>query len=298
MFDFRLKVFYTAAKHLSFSKAAEELFISQPAISKHVQALEQHFKTKLFVRQGNKVGLTPEGKILFKYASEVTECYKKMQYDMDQLANKNRGQIRIGASTTLTQYILPGILKAFRDEYPDIRLEILNENTEQIETFLLQKEIDLGIIEGRSKKRELKYTAFLRDELVLVTKKGHPIAKKGEITIEQLTKMPLVIREFGSGTLQVIKHYLKEINLRISDLNIEMILGSTEGIKNYLKNSNSFAFLSIHSIMDELKTGIFSVVDYPGSSMNRDFYFITPHGDEEQTATLFQNFITEHVKNN
>lgn len=296
MFDFRLKVFYTAARHSSFSKAAEELYISQPAISKHIQALEQHFETKLFVRQGNKVGLTAEGKVLFKYASDVMDCYKKMQFEMDQMANRNRGNIRIGASTTLTQYILPGILKDFQKEYPDIKLEILNENTEQIENLLLQKEIDLGIIEGRSKRRELKYTAFLRDELVLVTKKGHPLAEKGEVTVDQLTKIPLVIREFGSGTLQVIKHYLKEMNLRVSDLKIELVLGSTEGIKNYLKNSDSFAFLSIHSILEELKFGTFSVVDYPGPSMNRDFYFITPHGDEEQTATLFQHYVTERLK--
>lgn len=296
MFDFRLKVFYTAARHSSFSKAAEELFISQPAISKHIQALEQYFETKLFVRQGNKVGLTAEGKVLYDYASDVMERYKKMQYEMDQLAHRNRGQIRIGASTTLTQYVLPELLKEFRKEYPDIQLEIVNENTEQVETALMKKEIDLGMIEGRSKRRELKYTAFLRDELVLTTKKGHPLAEKGEITVDQLTKIPLVIREFGSGTLQVIRHYLKEMNLRISDLNIQLILGSTEGIKNYLKNSDSFAFLSIHSILDELKSGNLSVVDFPGPSMNRDFYFITPHGDEEQTATLFQNFVTERLK--
>ena len=260
------------------------------------KALEQHFQTKLFVRQGNKVGLTPEGKVLYKYTTDIFSLYKKMQFDMDQLVEQNRGHIRLGASTTLTQYVLPPILHRFRESYPDIKLEVLNENTQMIETALLQKEIDLGIIEGRSKKRELKYTAFLRDELVLVTKKDHPLAQKGEITIDELKEIPLVIREFGSGTLQVIKHYLKEMNVRISELNVQLILGSTEGIKNYLKSTNSFAFLSINSIMEELSNGTFSIVDYPGPSMNRDFYFISPHGEEEQTATLFKNFVMEHLK--
>ena len=296
MFDFRLKVFYTAARQASFSKAAEELFISQPAISKHIRALEQQFQTKLFVRQGNKVALTAEGKVLYKYATEIFALYKKLQFEMDQMRERNSGQIRLGASTTLTQYVLPPILHQFRKTYPDIKLEVLNENTQLIETALLQKEIDLGIIEGRSKKRELKYTPFLRDELVLVTKKGHPLAKKGEISIDELTKIPLVIREFGSGTLQVIRHYLKEMNLRMNDLNVQLVLGSTEGIKNYLKATDSFAFLSINSILEELNRDVFCVVDYPGPSMNRDFYFITPHGEEEQNATLFKNFVIDQLK--
>jgi len=297
MFDFRLKVFYTAARHASFSKAAEELFITQPAVSKHIQGLEQHFKAKLFLRHGNRVSLTPEGEMLFRYAGEIFSLYKKLQYDMDQLGNRNSGHIRIGASTTLTQYILPELLHQFHVEYPDIRLEILNENTQQVETSLLQKEIDLGIIEGRSKKKELRYTPFLRDELVLVTKKEHPLAQKGDISLEELKQIPLVIREFGSGTLQVIRHYLKEMNLRISDLNVQLVLGSTEGIKKYLKSTDSFAFLSINSILEELNNGIFSVVDFPGPAMNRDFFFISPQGEEEKTARLFENFVIENLKN-
>lgn len=297
MFDFRLKVFYTAARHASFSKAAEELFITQPAVSKHIQGLEQHFKAKLFLRQGNKVSLTPEGELLYKYSSEIFSMYKKMQYDMDRLGNRNSGHIRLGASTTLTQYVLPNLLNQFHNEFPEIKLEILNENTDKVETALISKEIDLGIIEGRSKKREIKYTPFLKDELVLVTRKENPLAKKGEATLDELKEIPLVVREFGSGTLQVIRHYLKEMNLRVSDLNVQLILGSTEGIKNYLKSTESFAFLSINSIIEELRNGTFSIVDYPGPKMNREFYFISLHGEEEKTAMLFENFVIKHLKN-
>ncbi|MBE0651690.1 MAG: LysR family transcriptional regulator [Bacteroidales bacterium] len=297
MFDFRLKVFYTAARHASFSKAAEELFITQPAVSKHIQGLEQHFKAKLFLRQGNKVSLTSEGELLYRYSSDIFSMYKKMQYDMDRLGNRNSGHIRLGASTTLTQYVLPNLLNQFHNEFPEIKLEILNENTDKVETALISKEIDLGIIEGRNKKREIKYTPFLKDELVLVTRKDNPLAKKGEATLDELKEIPLVVREFGSGTLQVIRHYLKEMNLRVSDLNVQLILGSTEGIKNYLKNTESFAFLSINSIIEELRNGTFSIVDYPGPKMNREFYFISLHGEEEKTAMLFENFVINHLKN-
>lgn len=297
MFDFRLRVFYSAARHTSFSKAAEELFITQPAVSKHIQSLEQYFKTKLFLRQGNKVSLTPEGQTLYKYAGEIFLLYKKMQHDMDRLGNRNTGHIRLGASTTLTQYVLPTLLNKFHHQYPEISLEVLNENTDRVEIDLLHKEIDLGIIEGRSKKREIKYTPFLKDELVLVTRKDNPVAKKGSVTLEELKELPLVIREFGSGTLQVIRHYLKEINVRISDLNIQLVLGNTEGIKNYLKNTESFAFLSINSITEELNNGTFVTIDYPGPKMNRNFYFTSLHGEEEKNALLFENFVIENLKN-
>jgi len=240
MFDFRLRVFRSAARQASFSKAAAELFITQPAVSKHIQSLEQYFKTKLFLRLGNKVSLTPEGKILYRYTDEIFALYKKMQNDMDRLGNRNTGHIRLAASTTLTQYVLPGLLNKFHLQYPEISLEILNENTDRVEEALLQKEIDLGIIEGRAKKREIKYTPFLQDELVLVTKKGHPLAKKGSVSLKELKEIPLVIREFGSGTLQVIRHYMKEIHVRMSELNVQLVLGSTEGIKNYLKNTENF----------------------------------------------------------
>lgn len=296
MFDFRLRVFYSAAKHASFSKAADELFITQPAVSKHIQGLEHHFKAKLFLRQGNKVSLTPEGQTLYKYAGEIFSLYKKMQNDMDRLGKRNTGHIRLGASTTLTQYVLPQLLNKFHHQYPEISLEILNENTDHVETALLHKEIDLGIIEGRAKKREIKYTPFLKDELVLVTRKENPLVKRGAITMDELKEIPLVIREFGSGTLQVIRHYLKEINVRISDLNIQLVLGSTEGIKNYLKSTDSFAFLSINSIKEEISNGTFITIDYPGPKMNRDFYFTSLHGDEEKTALLFENFVIKNLK--
>lgn len=296
MFDFKLKVFYTAARYASFSKAAERLFITQPAVSKHIQGLEHHFKVKLFLRQGNKVSLTPEGEQLYKYAGEIFSLYKKMQLDMDRIGNRNTGHIRLGTSTTITQYVLPGLLNLFHSEYPEIRLEILNKNPDRVEAALLKKEIDLGIIEGVSRKREIRYKPFLKDEVVLVTQKGNPFLKNGSIKLNELKQIPLVIREIGSGTLRTLKHYLKDINLRISDLNVQMVLGSTEGIKNYLKSTESFAFLSINCVNEELNNGTFRVVDLPGPKMNREFYFISLPGEEE-TGSLFENFVIDNLKN-
>jgi len=296
MFDFRLKVFHATARHLSFSKAAEELFISQPAVSKHVQALEQQYQTKLFFRQGGRISLTPHGEVLLKHAEDIFTLYRKLQYDMNQLINKNGGILRLGASTTLTQYILPKVLAQFHQQYPDIKLNLINGNTQQIETAFIQKEIDLGIIEGRSKNTELKYQSFLKDEIVLVTQSKHPLAQKGEVSLAELRTIPLAIREFGSGTLQVIKYYLKSPSMNLSDLNIQIQLGSTEGIKTYLKNTSCFAFLSLNSILEELNQGIFSVIEFPGPAMSRDFYFISSHGNDEPLANLFTDFVVNYLK--
>jgi len=150
--------------------------------------------------------------------------------------------LRLGASTTIAQYVLPNILASFHKQYPDIQVNLFNGNTQQIESELLQKNIELGIIEGRSKKREFKYIPFLKDDLVLITKSDHPIAKKGEISLEELQEVPVAIREFGSGTLQVLRHYLKNMGLRLTDLNIQLVLG----------NTRCFTFLSLNSVLNEL----------------------------------------------
>ncbi len=295
MFDFRLKVFYTAAKQLSFSRAAEELFISQPAVSKHIRALEDDFKVKLFVRHGSKISLTADGKVLLGFAEEIFILYRKLQFEMDKRAKKNSGQLRLGASTTIAQYVLPGILAGFHKQYPEVQVNLINGNTQQIETALLQKEIELGVIEGYAKKTELKYTSFMKDEVVLVTRKDHARAQVDEIDLEMLKKIPLAIREFGSGTLQVIQHYLKSHHLSLADLNIEMQLGSTEGIKTYLRKTHCFAFLSLNSVLEELQRGELTIVELPGLSIHRFFYFITPHGNEDPMAGMFMDFVIKNI---
>ena len=291
MFDFRLKVFYTVAKQLSFSRAAEELYISQPAVSKHIHALENYFKVKLFVRQGSKISLTSDGEVLFRHAEDIFALYRKLQFEMDQRVHKTSGQLRLGASTTIAQYVLPGILAGFHDRFPDVQIILLNGNTQQIETALLQKEIELGIIEGFSKKTELKYTPFMKDEIVLVTRTGHPSVSGGSMDFETLKTVPLAIREFGSGTLQVIRHYLKTQHLSLADLQVELQLGSTEGIKTYLRKTDCFAFLSLNSVMEELRRNELMVVELPGPPIYRDFHFITPHGNEEALAGMFMHYV-------
>ena len=294
MFDFRLHVFNTVAKKLNFSKASEVLFISQSAVSKHIQELEFHFKIKLFERHGNTISLTNAGKTLLKHTEKIIEFYRKLEFDMNLLINESSGKLRIGASTTIAQNILPLILAGFKQKYKNIEISLSVNNSERIENALLEKNIDLGIIEGQAKKRTLKYDKFLKDELVLVCKQNSSLLTCDSIHPKELTHLPILLREAGSGTLEVILHALKPFGIKLADLNLEMQLASSESIKLYLLNSQSCAFLSLHSIFRELKNNELKIIEIENLVIQRDFYFIQTQGQNDSLASEFLNYAKQY----
>lgn len=290
MFDFRLQVFQSVAKRLNFTKAAAELYITQPAVSKHIHELERHFKVKLFDRNGSRIKLTNAGEILLQHTEQLFLHYRNLEFEMNNFTLKQNGKLRVGASTTVAQYVLPPVLAAFHKKFADVQITLTTNNTEQIEQALNNKEIDLGIIEGRSKNAAIKYTEFIKDEIVLVTSNKNSLAKKGIIQPKDLKNIPLLSREPGSGTLEVIAHALKTFGIKMRDLKIEMQLSSTESIKSYLLHSDCMAFLSIHSILNELQKKEFRIIDLKGLSIERYFYFIQLHGQAESLPDLFMKF--------
>ncbi len=294
MFDFRLQVFQTVARRLSFTKAAAELYISQPAVTKHIHELERYFKVKLFDRRGPGIQLTPAGETLFQYTEQLFAVYRNLEFEMNSLSKKHQGKLRLGASTTIAQYVLPPVLAAFHKKFPDIQIKLITGNTEQIENALKDHDIDLGIIEGRSKNTSTKYTEFIKDEIVLVSSVNNLFARKEIIQPKELKNIPLLMREPGSGTLEVIAHALKKAGLTLRDLKIEMQLAGTESMKTYLWHSNCMAFLSIHSILNELKKNEFRIIDIKGMNLERYFYFIQLHGQLETLPELFLKFARNH----
>ncbi|QDH78312.1 LysR family transcriptional regulator [Echinicola soli] len=294
MFDFRLQVFHTVARRLNFTKAAEELYISQPAVTKHIRQIESHYQVKLFDRQGSKISLTPAGKTLFEHAEQIFTIYRDLEFELNHFTKDHRGELRIGASTTIAQYVLPPILAAFHEKFHDIRLSLSTHNTEQIGKSLENGEIDLGIIEGQTKQSQFKYTEFTKDEILLIARADHPLAKKESIDTQELLEVPLLLREPGSGTLEVIAHALKPLGLKLGQLKKEMQLGSTESIKGYLMNSNAMAFLSVFTVLDELHSKKFNVIEVNNLNIERSFLFIQPHGTKEGIADLFMKFAQRH----
>ena len=292
--DFRLKVFYTVALRLNFTKAATELYITQPAVSKHIQELEETYKTKLFERNGSKIALTAAGKILLKYTKSIFDIYREIDFEMSSFNKERQGLLRLGASTTISQYIISPVLAHFHQKQKDIKVNLLNGNTEQIENALINKEIEIGIVEGQSKNQSIKYIPFLKDELVLVCNSKNPLVKQNEISVSDLKSMTFITRERGSGTLEVIEFALKKAGLKFSDLQIEMQLGSTESIKSYLLNSDCFAFMSIHAVSKELKNKELMVLDVENLSIERFFYVITLIGKSDSLSELFIQNLASH----
>ncbi|GAB3548163.1 LysR family transcriptional regulator [Spirosoma fluminis] len=296
MLDFRLNVFYTVAKRLSFTKAAAELFVTQPAVTKHIQELEHHFGTALFDRRGNQISLTVAGSILLRHAEAIMATYRQLEFDMNALKGQPGGTLRLGASSTIAQYVIPPVLARFHEQSADVAISLVSGNTEQIEQRLLNDDIDLGLVEGRTHHSDIRYTPFVKDELVLVCRADHPLADRDEITLDELRVVPIVLRERGSGSLEVVEHALRGVGLRLTDLTVEMHLGSTEGIKSYLSNSRCMAFISVFAVQDELRLGALKIVDVQALTIQRDFYSIQLQGVGGGLADTFMRFARQHYK--
>jgi len=291
MLDFRLKVFQSVARNLSFTKASNEMFISQPAVTRHIKELEAEFEVKLFNRTGNKIALTEAGKILLSYSDQISALHNDLKFTLSQLNGKMEGTLRLGASTTIAQYIIPALLARFHERFPEVDLTLINGNTDYIEHQLLTNEIDVGIVEGKPANSDLRYSSFLKDELLIFTSARNTVIPS-VIQVDEFLKLPLVLRERGSGTLEIIQNKLQEKDIELAKMNVIMYLGSTEAIKSYIKTGEGAGIVSRFAIQHELESELFRVVEMPLLKFERQLYFISPKGPEPAGLTkTFVNFI-------
>ena len=288
--DFRLRVFKTVADRLSFTKAAGELLISQPAVTRHISELERQLRVSPFLPGTGGFSLTRRGQRLLVHANRILDLYGNLNDAFAEEEKRFCGEIRLGASTTIAQYLLPGILASFKRRYPEIRLELFSGNTERIEEQIAGKRLDFGLIEGKASRHSLHYEPFMDDELVLVTSASNSAFRDDETTLEKLRQLPLVIREAGSGTLDVLEEALAAKGFSLQMMHIEMQLGSTEGIKRYLYHSGTFAFLSVQAILDELTQNKLRVVEIEGFEVRRRFSFVAMHGQHGRLVELFKQY--------
>lgn len=296
MSDFRLKVFYSVAKHLSFTQASKELYISQPAITKHIRELESLYGVRLFDRLGNKILLTDAGKLMLEHCEQILAAYRRLEYDMNLLKNEWTGDLRLGASTTISQYVLPPILARFTEKYPKVNVTLMDTNSRNIEQALQNHDIDLGLVEGVFRLPSLKYEPFLHDELVPVVGIQSKLAKKDEIGLDELQQLPLVLRERGSGTLDAIEMAFDEVGLKLSSMNVRLYLGGTESIKSFLRCSDSLGIVSLQAVAPELRRGDFKIIDIKGMQIKRHFCFVHLQGQEEPSSINFMRFVYQYLK--
>ena len=293
--DFRLKVFHSVACNLSFTKASRELFISQPAISKHIHELEVQYKTPLFERTGSQIRLTRAGELLFSHTHSLLASYRQLDFEMNLLTNNFLGDLHLGASTTISQYVLPPVLALFIKMFPDIHVSVLNGNSRDIELALRDGKITLGLVEGTTRQNTMHYIPFMKDELVVVTHVGSKLAAYDELTLEQLCALPVVLRENGSGTLEVLEGTLAKHQIKLSQLNVLLQLGSTESIKFILGKFRCFGgILSIQAVTRELMAGRLKVIEIEGFKAERTFSFVEPQGQNSGMEESFMRFASQH----
>lgn len=292
--DYRDKVFIAVAESLSFSKAAEELFISQPAVTKHIKELESKLKIALFERVGNKVFLTRAGKLTYGYLIKINQQYEELEFELGRMNDTFKGTLRIGASSTISQYLIPKVIAAFHKRYPKIELFLLNGNSFEMEQLLLENKIEIALVENDASKQNIKYTNFLDDEIVTVTGSQSVYSKLKLISLIDFQQIPIVLREKGSGTLEVIQKQLAGNNIKLEDLNILIHLGSTEAIKNFLCDFDGIALVSEKSIEKELLLKQVVKIPMKGIVFNRKFRIAFRQGHETLASKLFAEFLLKY----
>jgi len=296
MENFRLKVFRAVAEQESFRKAAERLNLSQPAVSQNIHALEEELGVPLFDRSGNRVRLTHAGTVLLRYARRIAQLAREALDAIAKIEGEPRGELRLGASTTVAQYILPRMLGAFQKQYPQIALSVTSGNTEHVVELLLKGRIAMGIIEGPASRRELRKRRFLEDRLILIVPRGHPWAGRGEIPIEALREVPLLMREPGSGSRRVVELALKRSGLKLTQLNVAMDLDSTEAIVSGVEAGLGVGFVSQWAIGKEVRLGTLKPVRVAGLDIVRDLTLIQRSGPSpDGAAGAFERFALEEA---
>ncbi|MEW5839168.1 MAG: LysR family transcriptional regulator [Pseudomonadota bacterium] len=252
MADRRLKVFYTVARLLSFTKAAESLHMTQPAVTFQVRQLEEHFDTRLFDRTHNRVTLTDVGQVVYEVAERIFEHYDEMERRVREMTGEMGGSLNIGASMTVAENMLPALLGQFKKKHPDLNVRLKVGNSESIVSMVEHNVIDLAIVEGGISNKNLMVEPCRDDELVVIMPPDHPLAKCETVTVDQLMPYQFICREEGSGTREAIMNYLIEQGYP-DGWTVCMELGSPEAIKGAVEAGMGLSVMSKSGISKELK---------------------------------------------
>jgi len=273
MADRRLQVFHTVARLLSFTKAAETLHMTQPAVTFQVRQLEEHFNTRLFDRTHNRISLTEAGKRVFEYSDRIFEHYAEMESAVREMTGDVSGVLMIGASTTIAEYLLPALLGDFKKKYPDVNVQLKVSNSDGIVHMVENNVIDLGVVESPVMNKNLVVEVCRIDQLVAVVTPGHPLADRTSISIGDLLEHPYICREEGSGTREVIAEYMTQQGVNAGQVQLTMELGSPESIKGAVEAGMGVSIISLATVQKELKLGTLVALTME-PSLERPFSFV------------------------
>ena len=292
--DYRDTVFISVVENLSFSKAADELIISQPAVTRHIKELEERYHINLFERKGNKIYLTRAGEKVYHTFKQIDRQYRELDFEIGELQDTIGGEFKIGASSTIAQYVIPQVIASFHKRYPEIMISLMNGNSFEMEQQLIGNAVDIALVENVSSQSDIRYKKFLDDELIVVTGSNSVYAKRETITKEELSRFPVVLREQGSGTLEVIKETFSQHGIDIEHINTLIHLGSTESIKNFLLDFDGMAMISEKAVSGELQLKTLVKLKVSGFSIPRQFRIAYKLGHKSRQIELFENFLLSY----
>ncbi len=285
----QLEVFINVAKFNSFTKAAEELNLSQPTISLHVQNLEKELGVKLFDREGRKASLTPPGKVLYKYAMEIIKLKKRALLAVREFLGRIEGEFTIGASTVPGEYILPKVLASFMNNYPNTKFSLKVSDSEAVINDVLSENLEIGAVGSRRETERLTFIPFYEDEIILVRNKDLPELRD----YLEFVKAPLIMREKGSGTRKIFEEHIHRLGINPKNLNVIAELGSTTAVKEAVKSGLGYGVISNLAVMEELNTGKLFKNPIENLEIKREFYIVRKRQKTLSPAiNLFMEFIT------
>jgi LysR family transcriptional regulator, transcriptional activator of the cysJI operon len=286
--NFRLKVFRAVAEHLNFRKAAEHLFLSQPAVTLQVKALENDLGVRLFDRSAGRISLTPQGTILLGYANQVASLVGEAERELGSNNGIVLGELALGVSTTIAQYVLPRLLGAFLSEHPRVQFSLHSGNTAEIVQLLLESKVSVGLIEGPARERSLRTEPFMEDELVLITPRD---SDSEHFSRSQLLESNLLMREQGSGSRRVVETALEKAGFKLKSFKKVMYLDSTEAIKSAVEAGLGIGFVSRWAITKEIELGALKITPVSSVRATRHFTLVTRTGPEPQgPSAAFREF--------
>ena len=255
MADRRLQVFHAVAKQLSFTKAAEVLFMTQPAVTFQIKQLEEAYNTRLFERGHGRVSLTPAGEVVLDYAERILGLSAELETRLKEMPGRGSGPLRIGASTTAAECMLPPILGEFKLQFPQVQAKLFVANSGAIESQVAEHTLDVGLIEAPSHLPALLTEACCEDELIVIVSPRHSLAGQTQVSPKQLVQHPYISREAGSGTREFTDLYFRRAGISLDVLKVEMELGSPEALKGVVAAGLGFAIMPRIAVEKELKLG-------------------------------------------
>lgn len=296
MADRRLQVFHAVARQLSFTKAAEVLFMTQPAVTFQIKQLEEHFNTRLFDRGHGRISLTPAGELVLQYAEKILGLSSEMDVRLAEMTGEVGGSLLVGASTTIAEFLLPRILGEFKSKYPNVRPHLVVANSESIETRVAEHTIDIGFIESPSHQPNLQTEVCCEDELQVICSPKFPLARLKEIDPRHLVEHPFVSREPGSGTREFTEVYLRKHGVDIDHMVPVMELGSPVALLEVVETGIGYAIASRTSVTRSLRLG--DLVSLPlKPRLTRKLSMVYPKEKfRSRLVTTFVDFATEKLK--